>query len=113
MNRISVNPDWKNAILKGDLVVVDAKPRYQYDHGQATKKVIGGRMRLQAQTGEVEGETVSVKVSADDYNSFHVGDAVALQVEKTRVSGWSDNRGFGHVAVTMEGKLHKRKEDNQ
>lgn len=111
ISRAIVNPRWKSLLDKAILVVVDAKPRYRYEHGQATKDLIGGRMRLQIQGGELDSETVSVKVSDDDYQAFHVGDQVVLLVEKTKLSGWSDARGFGHVAVTIEGKLHKKKEN--
>ena len=113
LSRAIVNPRWKALLDKSSFVVVDAKPRYHYEHGQATKKVIGGRMRLQIQGGELDSETVSVKVSDDDYQAFHVGDQVVLLIEKAKLSGWSDARSFGHVAVTIEGKLHKKKETKQ
>lgn len=111
MDRAIVNPQWKKLLGKTTFSIVETKPRYRYEQGHPTEAIIGGRMRLLAQGGELDGETVSVTVSVEDYHHFHINDHVELQVIDAKLSGWSDNRGFGHVAVKVEGKLQKGKEE--
>lgn len=107
IDRAIVNPQWRKALGKTTFSVIEAKPRYRYESGKPTEAVIGGRMRLLAQGGELDGDNISVKVSVEDFQNFHINDLVGLQVTDAQLSGWSDARGFGHVSVKIDGKLRK------
>lgn len=105
--KVIVNPELSKLLESHSLDLERMQPRCRYRDGRPTEEIIGGRARLTNQQ-----VSVSVNVSVADYKKFHEGDKVSVHVTAARPSGWTDNRGYGHVTARLEGKLFKR-EDNK